>query len=262
MLGDAVESNPSFRQLFMEYNKYLLRRAAVLRRALMRGLRSLLFALVFYGATILFVLVGVAAMAFGRAACAPSPMPGRGFHGACARIILGIRTRIEGEVPQGGVLIAAKHEAMFETIELPVLLVNPAIVMKQELARIPIWGRLAELYGMIPVDRDGGAAALRPMLRAAAAAAADGRPVVIFPEGTRVRHGEAPPLQPGFAGLYRALDLPIVPLALDSGRLWGRTLLGKKPGTITLRFGDPIPPGLPRREAEARVHAAINALNG
>src|SRR5256885_724799 len=65
-----------------------------------------------------------------------------------------------------------------------------------------------------------------------------------------------------FAGLYRALDLPIVPLALDSGRLWGRTLLGKKPGQITFRFGDPIPPGLPRKEAEARVHAAINALNG
>src|SRR4051812_38076441 len=227
----------------------------------MRALRSLLFALIFYGGTILFVLAGVAAMLFGRRGVRAVANAWARFHGACARVILGISTRIEGKVPEGGVLIAAKHEAMFETIELPVLLVNPAIVMKHELARIPLWGRLAELYGMIPIDRDGGAAALRPMLRAAAAAAAEGRAVVIFPEGTRVKHGDAPPLQPGFAGLYRALDLPIVPLALDSGRLWGRTLLGKKPGAITFRFGDPIPPGLPRREAEARVHAAINALN-
>ena len=227
----------------------------------MSALRSLLFALVFYAGTILFVLAAVAALVFGRRGVRAVANAWARFHGACARSILGIRTRIEGKVPEGGVLIAAKHEAMYETIELPVLLVDPAIVMKQELARIPVWGRLAELYGMIPIDRDGGATALRPMLRAASAAAAQGRPVVIFPEGTRVKHGEAPPLLSGFAGLYRALDLPIVPLALDSGRLWGRTLLGKRPGTITFRFGEAIPPGLPRKEAEARVHEAINALN-
>ena len=115
-------------------------------------------------------------------------------------------------------------------------------------------------YGAIPVDRAGGAAALRRMMRAAEAAIAEGRPIVIFPEGTRVPPGERPPLQPGFAGLYRALRLPVVPVALDSGRLWPRRRFVKRPGIVTMRFGEPIPPGLPRAEIEAAVHAAINAL--
>jgi 1-acyl-sn-glycerol-3-phosphate acyltransferase len=174
--------------------------------------------------------------------------------------LLGIRTRIEGEVPEGAMLVAAKHQSMFETIDLVVVLGAPRIVMKRELARIPLWGLLATRYGMIAVDRTGGAAALRRMMKEGEEARAEGRPVVIFPEGTRVAPGEAPPLQPGFAGLYRALGLPVVPLALDSGRLWPRRSWVKRPGVVTLRFGEPIPPGLARREVEARVHAAINAL--
>ena len=228
----------------------------------MSALRSFLFLLVFYGGTLLFVAAALLASPFGRSGVRVVANRWTRFHSVCVRTILGIRTRVEGLLPEGGVLIAAKHESMFETLELTALLADPAIVMKRELARIPVWGALARRYGMIPVDREGGAGALRHMLKAAGDAAAQGRPIVIFPEGTRVPHGAAPPLQPGFAGLYRALDLPIVPLALDSGRYWGRTLLGKRPGTIVFRFGDPIPPGLPRREAEARVHAAINALQG
>jgi 1-acyl-sn-glycerol-3-phosphate acyltransferase len=226
----------------------------------MTALRSLLFLLIFYGGTLLFVAAALAALPFGRGGLRAVANAWARFHSRCARGILGIGVRVEGELPQGGVLIAAKHESMFETLEMPVLFRDPAVVMKRELARIPIWGWLAQRYGMIPIDREGGAGALRRLLKLAAEATAAGRPVVIFPEGTRVPHGEAPPLQPGLAGLYRALSLPIVPLALDSGRVWGRRLLGKKPGTVTFRFGEPIPPGLPRREAEARVHAAINAL--
>lgn len=226
----------------------------------MPALRSLLFLLVFYSGTLLFVAAALAALPFGSGGVRAVANLWARFHSGCAHRILGIRTRIEGPLPEGGVLVAAKHESMFETMEMPVLLRNPAVVMKRELARIPIWGWLAQRYGMIPIDRDGGAAALRRMLKEAGEATAEGRAIVIFPEGTRVPHGEAPPLQPGFAGLYRALNLPIVPLALDSGRFWGRRLLGKRPGIVTFRFGEPIPPGLPRREAEARVHAAINAL--
>jgi 1-acyl-sn-glycerol-3-phosphate acyltransferase len=98
------------------------------------------------------------------------------------------------------------------------------------------------------------------MVAAGREAVATGRAVMIFPEGTRVPHGSAPPLRPGFAGLYRALGLPVVPVAVDSGRLWTRGLL-KKPGVVRFRIGEAIPPGLKRDEIERKVHAAINALN-
>ncbi len=100
---------------------------------------------------------------------------------------------------------------------------------------------------------------VRYLCRELLQAIADGRPVLIFPEGTRVPVGETPELKPGFAGLYRALGLPVVPVALDSGRLWPRGLV-KRRGTIHVLVGEVIPPGLKRAEVEARVHQAINAL--
>ena len=88
---------------------------------------------------------------------------------------------------------------------------------------------------------------------------ARGRSVIVYPEGTRVPVGERPPLRPGFAGLYRALGLPVVPVAHDSGQLWPRTLV-KQPGTIRFKVGEVIPPGLKREEIEQRVHRAINSF--
>ena len=137
---------------------------------------------------------------------------------------------------------------------------TPVVVMKRELTVIPLFGWVTLRYGVIPVDREAGASALRNMMVAAKAAIAGGRPVLIFPEGTRVAPGEAPPLQPGFAGLYRALGLPVVPIAHDSGRLWPRSG-PKRSGTIHFKVGEVIPPSLKRAEIETRVHTAINALN-
>ncbi|MGQ0558531.1 MAG: lysophospholipid acyltransferase family protein [Sphingosinicella sp.] len=224
-------------------------------------LRSALFALIFYPATVAAVLVA-ALLSFTHQEALRRWADGWAlFHRRLAAAVLGIRTRIEGEVPRGAVLVAFKHESMFETLETVLVLKRPMVVLKRELAQIPLWGRAVRSYGMIPVDRAAGATALRRMMRATAAAKAEKRPIVIFPEGTRVAHGERPPLQPGFAGLYRALGLPVVPVALDSGRLYPRRRFVKRPGIVTMRFGEPIPPGLPRDEIEARVHAAINALN-
>jgi 1-acyl-sn-glycerol-3-phosphate acyltransferase len=226
----------------------------------MNALRSLLYALVFYPGSVLYVLAGIAVIPLGRGPVRRVADAWASFNRACARFLLGIRSRVEGVVPAGPVLVAVKHQSMFETLEIALLLDTPATVMKSELGRIPLWGTLTRVYGIIPVDRDGGGAALRRLLRAAAEAKAEGRPIVIFPEGTRVAPGERPPLEAGFAGLYRALGLPVVPVALDSGRIWPRRSFVKRPGVVTMRFGEPIPPGLPRKEAEARVHAGINAL--
>src|SRR3954454_10438229 len=226
----------------------------------MQLVRSLLFTFVFYAGTIFYVTAAVLALPFGCPAVRAVANAWATFHRASAATLLGIRTRVEGEVPKGAVLVAAKHQSMFETIDLVVVLAAPRIVMKRELARIPVWGWLATRYGMIAVDRSGGAAALRRMMKEGETARAEGRPVVSSPDGTRVAPGEAPALQPGFAGLYRALGLPVVPVALDSGQLWPRHGFVKSAGVVTMRFGAPIPPGLPRREVEARVHAAINAL--
>jgi 1-acyl-sn-glycerol-3-phosphate acyltransferase len=173
--------------------------------------------------------------------------------------VLGIRTRVEGTIPPGPFLIAVKHQSMFETIEMVLIARTPVIVIKRELADMPLFGPTTRRYGVIAVDREAGAKALREMLAGAKAAAASGRPVIIYPEGTRVAPGTAPPLRAGFAGIYRALGLPVVPVAHDSGRLFGRGL-DKRSGTARFLVGEVIPPGLKREEIEARVHAAINAL--
>jgi 1-acyl-sn-glycerol-3-phosphate acyltransferase len=227
----------------------------------MRQVRSALFALIFYGATVIAVTLAIAAAPFGRKALGAVARGWVLFHRWCAAAILGIRSRIEGEVPTGAVLVAAKHQSMYETLELVAVLGRPVPVLKRELADIPGFGWAARRYGVIPVDRSGGAPALRRMMAAAAAAKADGRQILIFPEGTRVAPGEQPPLQPGFAGLYRTLRLPVVPVAVDSGRLSPRQSFIKLPGVVTLRFGAPIPCGLDRRDIEAQVHAAINRLD-
>jgi len=226
----------------------------------MNLVRSTLFALAFYSWTVIAVLLAFPIGLFGTRAIRRWSHLWTAYHGWCARHLLGIRSRPEGEAPQGTMIVAAKHQSMYETMELVRFLHEPAIVLKRELADIPLFGWVVRRYGVIPVDRSGGAAALRRMMRAAEAAIAEGRPILIFPEGTRVAVGETPPLQPGFAGLYRALALPVAPVALDSGRLSPRNTFLKRPGVITLRFMPHVPAGLPRREIEMAVHAAINAL--
>jgi 1-acyl-sn-glycerol-3-phosphate acyltransferase len=227
----------------------------------MNVLRTIVFSIFFYGLSVPLVLFVPVVGLFGRRPLRRYAMRWVALMGWSARWILGIETRIEGAVPEGPVLFAAKHEALFEALELTRRLGSPATVMKRELAQIPVWGWAARRYGVIVVDRTANASALRAMMRDARAALAEGRSVLIFPEGTRVAPGEAPPLRAGFAGLYRMLDLPVVPIAVRSGHVWPRRG-AKRSGVVTFRFGEVVPPGLPRAEAEARVHAGINALNG
>jgi 1-acyl-sn-glycerol-3-phosphate acyltransferase len=222
--------------------------------------RTLLFTIVFYGLSVAIVLFVPVPALIGRRALIGYALGWARFHRWATRVLLGIRTRVEGAPLAEPALYAAKHQSMFETLELALMLNAPAVVMKAELARIPIWGWAARRYGVIVIDRAGAGQAMRQMMREAREALDAGRSIVLFPEGTRVRPGEQPPLRAGFAGLYRALGVPVVPVALDSGRVWPRTG-PKRAGTVTFRFGEPVPPGLPRTDAEARVHAAINALD-
>lgn len=222
-------------------------------------LRSLLYAAIFYPATVLWVLIGVVASLFGRQPTLAIVLSWVEFHHWLAVHVLGIRISVEGTVPPGAHLVAVKHQSMLETLEMVRITHLPIIVIKKELSDIPLFGWLTRRYGVIPVERSAGAKALRALVEEGKQATAAGRPVIIYPEGTRVRAGETPALKSGFAALYRALGLPVVPVATDSGVLWGRGLIHRS-GVVRLKIGETVPAGLKRDEVERRVHAAINAL--
>jgi 1-acyl-sn-glycerol-3-phosphate acyltransferase len=235
----------------------------------MRGLRALLFNLAFWIDTALLGVLGLpflltprrTAMRFGRF-WAQTVL-------ALLKLIVGLDGEIRGRehIPSGGCLIAMKHQSAWDTLILPPFLGDPAVVVKRELQFVPFYGWYARRAGSIFIDRKGGAGALRRMLAAAKRAVAMGRPVVIFPQGTRTAPGEAvaeAPYQPGVAALYSELAVPLVPAAVNSGLYWGRRAFVKRPGRIVLEFLEPIPPGLSRREVmamlETRIEAAAAAL--
>jgi 1-acyl-sn-glycerol-3-phosphate acyltransferase len=227
---------------------------------LIAALRSLAFYIMFYGGSVFLVSASVVAIIARKAWLRPVVAKWGGWHLWCVEHVLGIEVVLDGALPEGRVLIAVKHESFFEAIDTPRLFTDPAVFAKYELFRIPGWGYSALTYGLIPVAREKGAKTLREMLVLAKQRLDEGRPLVIFPEGTRVAVGTRPPLQAGFAGLYKLLKLPVVPIAVDSGASYHHVI--KHPGRITYKVGATIPAGLPREEVEARVHAAINVLNG
>src|SRR5437868_2713595 len=174
----------------------------------MAPLRSLVYAAIFYPATVLWVLAGIVAAPFGLQPTLAVVLGWTKFHHWLTTHVLGITTRVEGSIPRGSCLIAVKHQSMFETLEVVRISELPVIVLKRELADIPLFGALTRRYGVIPVERSAGARALRALVEEGKSAVASGRSVIIYPEGTRVRVGESPVLRSGFAALYRALGLP------------------------------------------------------
>jgi 1-acyl-sn-glycerol-3-phosphate acyltransferase len=221
--------------------------------------RTIVFSIVFYGLSVPVVLAAPIAALFGKTAMRRYCDGWAALLGWSAWLCLGIRPKVTGTMSSGPFLFAAKHESLYEAIELTRMLRAPATVMKRELADIPVWGWCTRQYGVIVIDRAGSAKALRGMMASAKIAREEGRPVLIFPEGTRAPVDTRPELRSGFAGLYRVLGLPVIPVAVRSGHAF--TLHGAKhPGEIHFHFGEPIPPGLPRDEIEARVHEAINVL--
>lgn len=222
-------------------------------------LRNLLFYPLFYLGSLICVSAAAITAPLGRNYMQRWPDRWSRWHRWLVQNVLGIKVVVEGPQSDAPALYAIRHESFFEAIDLPVLLDKPVPFAKTELFQIPGWGTAANAYGAVEVKRDQGAVMLRRMVGEAKGFAAEGRPLCIFPEGTRVGHGESCPLQSGFAGLYKLLRLPVVPVAVDSGPLYHR--FWKRAGTITVRFHERIEPGLPRAEIEQRVVAAITSLN-
>ena len=222
-------------------------------------LRSLLYAAVFYIVTAAMLVLGSWLLLSPRSWA----MAGLALHGRVAvwllKVICGTRLEVRGheKLPAGPVLVASKHQSAWDTFALIPLLRDPAMVMKHELIWIPFYGWFSAKFGMIFVRREAGPAALRRMARDARDRAEQGREIVIFPEGTRRPPGAPPDYKPGALFLYDALGLDCVPVALNSGLFWPRRSLRRHPGTITVEFLDPIPPGLPRKAFSAQLQMAI-----
>lgn len=180
--------------------------------------------------------------------------------------IVGLDFQVLGQEnkPSGAALIASKHQSAWDTFVFHLLYRDAVYIVKKELLSIPFWGWYMRKCGSIPVDRSGGGQALKEMVRKSRAALAEGRKVIIFPEGTRTAPGQLQPYNPGVAALYAMTEAPLVPVALNSGLFWGRHSFLKYPGVITIEFLPPMPPGLGRRaflaELEKRIETATDRL--
>lgn len=173
--------------------------------------------------------------------------------------VAGTHSEIRGanRLPDGPFIVAAKHQSLWDTFALVPYLPDPAYIMKRELTWIPVFGWYMAKFDMIGVQRGARSAALKALSAEAGRAVAAGRQVLIFPEGTRRRPGDAPTYKYGVVHLYQALGVPCVPVALNSGLYWPRRSLMRHPGTIVAEFLEPIPPSLPPETFAALLRERI-----
>jgi 1-acyl-sn-glycerol-3-phosphate acyltransferase len=229
------------------------------RPGLLVIVRSLVFALVYYIVTALFLLLG-SWLLFAPRSWA---MKGLALHAVTAtwllKVICGTKLEVRGRenLPRGACLVVSKHQSMWDTFALIPLLHDPAIVLKDELRYIPLYGWFCVKFEHILVKRDRAAVALKAMLADAKDRAAEGRHILIFPEGTRSAPGSEPDYKPGYIALYEGLEVPAVPLALNSGLFWPRRSNLRYPGTIVVEFLPALEPGLPRAEFRRRIETAL-----
>ena len=222
-------------------------------------MRSILFFVLFQLWTILMVIVMIpCAVLPRRATVVMAHVWLKGVHALLGGVV-GMRARVIGKerIPEGPVLIAAKHQSAFETFTFHLLFGDPSYILKQELTWIPLFGWYLKKSGVVSIDRSGGTKALKAMVKGAQAAIDEGRPVIIFPEGTRTAPGERQPYHSGVAMLYTGLNVPVVPVALNSGLFWRRRGFLKRPGEVSIEFLDAIPPGLDRKTFMARLENEI-----
>ena len=228
--------------------------------------RSLIFNIVFYVHIVVCMIAITPLMLFPRKAMVRAVQTWARSNLWLLRVIVGIHVEFRGRenIPPGPLLVAAKHQSVWETFALLNVVDDPTFVLKRELMWLPLFGWLAWKAGMVPVNRGAGSLALSDLNQRAREEAYRGRQIMIFPEGTRREPGADPAYKFGIAHLYGSLDLPCLPVALNSGLFWPRRRFIRRPGTITVEFLEPIPPGLPRKafmqELQDRIETASNRL--
>ncbi|HSZ93433.1 MAG TPA: lysophospholipid acyltransferase family protein [Acetobacteraceae bacterium] len=222
-------------------------------------LRSALFNVAFFAISLVVTLLATAVRFVAPERVLDAAMLWARCLVASARVICGIRLDVLGleHIPPGAALIASRHQSAFDTFVWLTLVPRCCYVLKRELLRVPLFGPLLPLSGMIAVDREGGANALRGLMREGMRAVREQRQIVIFPEGTRAEPGSVMPLQPGVAALAAATRLPVIPVVTDSGQCWGRRAFHKRPGTIHVRIFKPIPAGVGRDQLMSCLEAAL-----
>jgi 1-acyl-sn-glycerol-3-phosphate acyltransferase len=175
------------------------------------------------------------------------------------KYIQGITVEVRGleNLRDGKVMVAGKHLSTLDTVAPFTMMNTPAFIFKKELFKVPIFGWYLDVAGMIPIDRDGGMAALKGMVAEAKVRLEENRPILIFPEGTRKPIGAEPDYKPGVAAIYGMLGVPCVPLALNTGYYWKNKGMLKRPGKVVFEFLEPIEPGLKRQEFMHKLETAI-----
>lgn len=180
------------------------------------------------------------------------------------RWLADVKVEVRGVRPTGNALVAPKHQSMFDVFSQFALLPDACFVMKKELLMVPLFGWHGLKAGMLVVDRAGHSTALKKLVRDAVERMTnESRQIVIFPEGTRGAVGQPGDYKPGIAALYRELNMPVTPLALNCGSHWNKGFV-IKPGTIVFDYLEPIPAGLKRgefmRELQTKIDTATKAL--
>ena len=163
-------------------------------------------------------------------------------------------------IAQGPVIYAMKHQSMLDTFVMHSIVKDPAFILKKELLKIPLYGRLCQGAGNIPIDRDMGLKSMKKMLHRSAEETKNGRPIIIFPEGSRAEPGEQHPYLSGIFGIYKHLKIPVVPIAVNTGLYWPRTG-DLKPGNYVIEFMDPIAPGLKKAEFMTTLEQMIEGAS-
>jgi 1-acyl-sn-glycerol-3-phosphate acyltransferase len=222
-------------------------------------LRSLVFNVLFYVNLALFLVLGAEFVLAPRKTAVRALQAWARTSIVLLRVICGIDMEVRGRnnIPKGAVLVASKHQSLWETFAILPLLDDPAMVLKRELSFIPLFGWFIFKFRMIRVARNAGPSALKRLIADGIKAARMGRQIVIFPEGTRKPPDAPPDYKPGAIGLYLSLGLPCVPVALNSGLYWPRREFLRYPGTVIIEFLPAIPAGLPRSEFSRRLQHHI-----